>query len=396
MYYDFFKNGKMHEIFSNFDSDQDWGKICNLFPEIESLNEVPQDPKFHAEGDVGAHTQLVVNNLVKDSEFMLLSEEDKFLMFWTAVFHDIGKLKRTIQEDDGSITSRGHSKTGASMAREYMRSAGMPFFMREHMCAIIAAHQVPFWLYERETEDQHKKAIKLSLELDPKLLVMHARADARGRICEDKDALLEGVDLCELIFTDIGAFDKSYKFANPESKVSYFSKFDRHPEYEAFEDYSCNVTVMSGLPGSGKDTWIKSNKPELPVVSLDDIRKELKVSPTSNQGVVIQKAYEDAREYLRQKQDFIWNTTNITSEMRSKIIRLLRDYNARISIVYIEVSKEDLLRQNSSRKDVVCEKVIGELVRKLEPPKDWEAHEVVRVITQSANLRKYKAPMNGY
>lgn len=39
--------------------------------------------------------------------------------------------------------------------------------------------------------------------------------------------------------------------------------------YEPHEDYRCTVTLMSGLPGSGKDTWLIQNRPELPVVALD-------------------------------------------------------------------------------------------------------------------------------
>ena len=280
------------------------------------------------------------------------------------------------------------------MTRELMRIAGMPFDIREHMCAIIAAHQVPFWLFERSDSDQVKKALKLSLELDPYLLLIHARADANGRVCDDKKLLLEGVDLCEVIFSDINVLGGPYCFANPESKVGYFIRDDRHPDYEAFEDYICSVTVMSGLPGSGKDTWVSNNMPNTPVVSLDDLRKELSVSPAGNQGVVVQAAYERAREFLRKKQDFVWNTTNITLDMRSKIIRLLRDYNARINIVYLEVSSEDLVRQNSSRKEVVDAKVISDLVRKLDPPKNWEAHEVIRVIDGKQIATKIETALN--
>jgi len=49
---------------------------------------------------------------------------------------------------------------------------------------------------------------------------------------------------------------------------------------------------MSGLPGSGKDTWLERNHPKLPVVSPDSIRADLDVDATDNPGKVIQAARE--------------------------------------------------------------------------------------------------------
>jgi tRNA nucleotidyltransferase (CCA-adding enzyme) len=37
------------------------GAVEKLFPEIQSLIGVPQDPEWHPEGDVFVHTQLVID-----------------------------------------------------------------------------------------------------------------------------------------------------------------------------------------------------------------------------------------------------------------------------------------------------------------------------------------------
>lgn len=55
--------------------------------------------------------------------------------------------------------------------------------------------------------------------------------------------------------------------------------------------------MMSGLPGAGKDHWIANNAPDWPVVSLDEIRQELRVKPEETQGVVVKRAKERARAY---------------------------------------------------------------------------------------------------
>ena len=131
--------------------------------------------------------------------------------------------------------------------------------------------------------------------------------------------------------------------------------------------------------GAGKDTWIANNRPDHPVVSLDLIRKELGVSATDNQGRVIQAAHERAREYLRAGKDFVWNATNVTRQTRSRVLSLLRDYGARIHIVYIEVSPDQLRQQNKDRTATVPDNVITHLSRKLEPPDASEGH-VVEVV----------------
>lgn len=96
------------------------------------------------------------------------------------------------------------------------------------------------------------------------------------------------------------------------------------------------MILMCGLPGTGKDTWIGKNHPELPVVCMDDIRRQMGIKSTDNQGQVVQAAREQARVYLRAKQPFIWNATGITAMLREKQIRLFEEYHASVRIVYLE------------------------------------------------------------
>jgi len=143
-------------------------------------------------------------------------------------------------------------------------------------------------------------------------LCLHAKADALGRVCQDQQSILEHVSLAALTFQEAGCFNTQFAFANDESRVAFFELEDRDPHYKAHEDFECTVTVMSGLPGAGKDTWIAPQRPDHPVVSLDLIRIELGISASDNQGHVIQAAHERAREYLRAGTDFVWNATNVT------------------------------------------------------------------------------------
>src|SRR5207249_11854839 len=147
--------------------------------------------------------------------------------------------------------------------------------------------------------------------------------------------------------------------------------------YVPHEECRCMVTLMSGLPGAGKDTWLAKHRPTLPVVALDAIRDALDIDATDNQGEVIQTAREKCREHLRAGQNFAFNATNITRQMRQRWIDLFAGYGARMEIVYLEPPIATILAQNKRRATPVPEKVIERLIEKLEPPTITECHSCI-------------------
>jgi len=94
----------------------------------------------------------------------------------------------------------------------------------------------------------------------------------------------------------------------------------------------------------------------------------------NNQGAVVQSALEQCREHLRAGRDFAFNATNITRQMRGRWIEPFADYNARIEIVYLEPPLRTILMHNQRRTNPVPEKVIEQLLERLEPPTITECH----------------------
>ncbi len=139
---------------------------------------------------------------------------------------------------------------------------------------------------------------------------------------------------------------------------------------------------MCGLPGSGKNSWVKKNWTG-PVIELDIIRKELgiKWNDKNGQGTVAQKAKETLREHMRKKQDVLWNGTNMTAQQRASIIDIARLYDAKIKIVYVDCSVEEAIRRNSKRdeKEQVKKSVIERYSRKMELPDLTECHQLIIV-----------------
>jgi len=161
----------------------------------------------------------------------------------------------------------------------------------------------------------------------------------------------------------------------------YFHGRDLDPDCEAYDDTRSEVLVMSGLPGSGKDHWLQRHGPDWPIVSLDQIRQELRIKSEDSQGAVVNHAKEQAREHLRAGASFVWNATNTTKSLRQQVIRFMRDYDARIRIVYVETEWSETCRRNRSRTTPVPQSVLEHLVSKLVVPDVTEAHHVDYVVS---------------
>lgn len=334
------------------------------------MKDVPQDSKHHAEGDVWIHTRMVAKELTQLASWRELPSAQRDILFWSALMHDIAKPVCTEQAPDGRISAPRHARKGEFMAREILGRSGMSFLQREAICKLVRWHGVPLWSMIE------KDVIRASLEVNLHHLSILAEADVKGRICTDKDELLERVEFFRLFAKELTCYSQPYPFGSDLARFEYFHKGLNGPQYVPYDHTWGEVVLMSGLPGAGKDTWIGKHGNDLSVIFLDEIRKALKISPTGNQGKVIQTARDQARVFLRQKQPFIWNGTNISRQIREGLISLFSEYKARVKIIYIEPEFGRILEQNRQREDVVPEKVIESLFRKLEVPSLTEAHAV--------------------
>jgi putative nucleotidyltransferase with HDIG domain len=351
----------------------EWERLEREFPLLKRLANCPQDNVHHAEGDVLIHTQMVVEALAANPGWRALPQPEREIVFTAALLHDIAKPACT-RIEEGRITSRGHSRRGAITARSLLWTRGLPIEMREQVVNLIRHHQVPFFLIDKPGSQRTLFEVSQRVRCD--LLALVAEADARGRTCDDKQKLLDNVSLFAEFAGEHGCLKGARRFPSDHSRFLYFRKEGRDPDYPAYDDTICEVVMMSGLPGAGKDYWVAENLPGLPVISLDELRREMKVKPSENQGPVVAQAREMARGLLRRKQPFVWNGTNISRQIRELSINLFAAYNARVRIVYVEAPEERLYAQNMERADAVPPEVIRKLIARWEVPDLTEAHRV--------------------
>jgi predicted kinase len=142
------------------------------------------------------------------------------------------------------------------------------------------------------------------------------------------------------------------------------------------------LTVLCGIPGSGKTTWRLTNRPDDLVVCPDDIREELTGDPRRQErnGQVFALARARVDAALARGQDVVVDATNVTREARRQWTKLAAEHGTPCRCVWIECSLEQALRNNRARDRRVPEDVIRAMASEFAPPCVDEGFvEVVRV-----------------
>ncbi|HSI85452.1 MAG: AAA family ATPase [Candidatus Methylacidiphilales bacterium] len=373
----------------------DWPILMQQFPFMQALEGCPQDVQWHAEGNVFIHTRMVCEALAQMPSYQELSPEDQRLVMTAAIFHDCAKPDVTVMED-GRWRSPSHSRKGMEKLRYHWWSEGgaPPLPQRELILELIRYHAIPIHYIKREHPES--AVIDMSQTCRNDLLAILAEADTRGRVTTLEGSQQEAIGMTTM-FADIareyGCLTTPWQFPNDHARFDYFRRKDGNYHYAAHNDRGFTVTMLAGLPGSGKDTWLKENWPEgAPIVSMDALRRELEIDPEDNQGEVVQAAFELARTHLRKKISFAWNATNVTLQMRRKLYDLFAEYGGAIRLVWVDSDRSTLAQRNSKRtKTQVPIKVIERLAHKIVMPNITEVHELLTPAPSFTDERRVTA-----
>lgn len=361
-----------------------FARLVDSFPELSALKQVPQNPAYHAEGDVYCHTEMVCEVVRQEFEQKNLKPETGkradpgwALLFLAAAFHDIGK-KTCTRNENGNFVSPNHTSVGAKLFRTFAyREAprfGLTFSQRELVANAIRYHGLPVWFWKKQRPEADLLKVAESVPLW--FLYQLSYADVRGRRTENPEEFIEYVEWFAEYARELGIWEHPYSFANSYTKASFFMRDDLWQGTDLFDNTEFDVFLLSGLPLAGKDSWIEKNGGEIPMISLDQIRGEMGIPPAKNSGKIAHIAMERAKVFLAKKQPFFWNATNIVRETRRKLITLFSSYGARVHILYLEVPYQELLARNRTRARHIPEGVLEEMINKLEIPAPWESYKV--------------------
>jgi tRNA nucleotidyltransferase (CCA-adding enzyme) len=161
------------------------GVIDQMFPEIKTLIEVPQDPEWHPEGDVFVHTRLVLDRareLIGD-----LPYAKQVTVMLAALAHDFGK-PATTEFIDGRTRSRGHEEAGVSPTEKFLDRLNLHtldgYDVRGQVTALVREHLKPGEFYKKRDEVGDGAFRRLARKCELDLLYRVAKADSLGRNAE--------------------------------------------------------------------------------------------------------------------------------------------------------------------------------------------------------------------
>ena len=338
-------------------------RFHEVFPWANSMIGCPHDPVYHAEGDPWTHTKMVVEELEKSPEYQALPYARRGILRLAAWLHDIAKPVTTELEWDETeqrqrVRQPKHSVYGAQWAYQALLNARLPMADIRDVVALVRWHQRPLFIHDSDPHCAQRRIIEFSLEAGHgnwNELMILCRADQRGRVSANKQQSLEALDYMEMMIEaenmNIGVDLKqqSWPFPNDLSRLTYLRSSDASPFGALYDLAYPKMILMSGLPGSGKDTFIDQHFHGLPTVCMDDLRAKNGVSWDDNQGTIVQMAYEAAREHFRQGETFVWNATSISRFTRQKICTLARDYHVEVHAYSIDIPTAVAQRRNASR-----------------------------------------------
>ena len=156
------------------------------FPELQALDDCPQDPEWHPEGDVLVHTGLVLDAFALER----IGDRSEDLVVGSACLaHDLGKPATTVF-DRGRWRSPGHEEAGIGPTRRLLSRFGFSERLADDVVPLVAHHLKPFQLFQADAGDAAIRRLARRVGRIDRL-VRVARADARGRGPDSPEAVPE-------------------------------------------------------------------------------------------------------------------------------------------------------------------------------------------------------------
>lgn len=151
--------------------------VLSTHPELLALVGCEQDPIWHPEGDVWAHTLLSLDCFAKERSGDVLED---YIVGLAVLCHDLGK-PATTQVLDGRIVSRRHEAEGEVPTRSFLARIAVAPLDIEAVIPLVLNHMRPEQLYKAKSSDS--AVMRLAKRVNNRIdrLIRVARADKGGR-----------------------------------------------------------------------------------------------------------------------------------------------------------------------------------------------------------------------
>ena len=370
-------------------------------PWLRLLEQTPQDPEWHGEGDVAVHTEMVLQALYAHP-LPEVSPERRAVQVLGAALHDLAKPVTTRTERIGErdrVVARRHESLGRSALAHL---GALPFAALWQVMGLVGSHHEPKLLVVKDRPLGDWRRVSRRARMAD--LAAVELADMRGRICPDRDVQVDHIawfaalakelapaawgvdwrrevlDRCADRPPAVGALMLGETLRALEAGRIAEPGAHRHLAH-ALPDAPPELVILIGPSGSGKSQFVTRHLsgPRDRPVSMDDLREQLGASrgDQSANGAVRQAAREALRAGLRAGRRVVWDATSLREELRAPLIALGHDYGALVTLVWMRTPPAELRRRNRSRAHPVPDGVLEGQIEALQVPEVDEAHRLL-------------------
>lgn len=153
---------------------RDMEQLSFWFPEIEALIGVPQNPKFHTEGDVWNHTVLVLDAAAQYRN----QAENPFGFMLAALTHDLGKIVAT-EYESGKFHAYGHETAGLPLTEQFLRRITNEKSLIDYVLNLTSLHMKPTTIAVSGASLKTSNHM-FDDSIDPEGLICLSMADGQG------------------------------------------------------------------------------------------------------------------------------------------------------------------------------------------------------------------------
>jgi len=157
--------------------------ILRYFPELEEIIDLPQEPRWHPEGDVWTHTMMALDVMAEilhsRSGCPHPDNQQKLKFLFAILCHDLGKATTTTIESDGRIRSIGHEQAGIPLTQSLLNRLTDEQRLTESILPLAAHHLKPSQFYAQGAKAAAIRRLATKVSIAD--LVLVAKADFLGR-----------------------------------------------------------------------------------------------------------------------------------------------------------------------------------------------------------------------
>lgn len=392
--------------------------LGDSFPLLNKFEQTEQDSEWHGEGNVAIHTNMVLQELyvLLDTQASYLNGEQRQILILSALLHDIAKPITTRRRDINGVervVAPKHELIGANYLALRLIKLPVSYQVVSTVLGLVAFHNMPKMLIVRK-QLEFSDFFSLACKADLALLYWLEVADMRGRECADFDLQMELLHQYRLFVEDYALWHVEQPQLPLLAQIQAFTDESRQTflecyainqlatgsvctvqeaiakNFESCQRYS-HFYITCGISGSGKTTWVENNLPDFEKISLDDMRAKIngKRESQKRRGQVLQHAKKALKCALANKQNVVWDATNLRSDFREALCLIGKQYGALTTLVVFQIEEKQIRHNNQCRAYAVSDDVISKQIKHFEWPWKTEAHRTIVVGNSGETISSY-------